>query len=434
MTESYKPKVAEHKLRKATQLAKLIETYPIIGVVNVENIPAPQLQKMRQQLRSSVHFSMAKKRIIKIAVDEAEKSKQHVSELKKHLIGMPAMIFTNENPFKLASMMRKSKSSAPAKPGQTAPRDITIPAGATQFSPGPIISELSAIGLKTGVESGKVTIRQDHTAAMEGEKISRKVAEVLAKLGIQPMEIGLDLVAIYENGNIYAKDILSVDEQQYIDNLKHAAAEAHNLAVYIAYPAKETIKQLIMKAYNEAKGLALSKELISDVYAHKLVVDAERQAAAVKSHLPEDFLKSEKEEAKHEQPKQAAQETKPPAERKPAEEKKEKPKEPETSEEEKEIDLQIEQIIHEKEMEKIREVEAIAKEVLTKGKSEPKGEETEFFEEVRRKMETDKQIAEKLGHIKETQEETTGQKESERLFEELKKKGTLRQKDEKAKK
>jgi len=197
--EAYKPKVAERKSRKAAQLAKLIEAYQIVGIVNVENIPAPQLQKMRKQLRSSVHISMAKKRIMRIALDEAEKGKQHVSELKKHLTGMPAMIFTKENPFRLASMLRKSKSAAPAKPGQVAPRDITIPAGATQFTPGPIISELSAIGLKTGVEAGKVSIRQDHTAAMEGEKISQKVAEVLAKLGIQPMEIGLDLVGSVSN-------------------------------------------------------------------------------------------------------------------------------------------------------------------------------------------------------------------------------------------
>ncbi|MBI2142593.1 50S ribosomal protein L10, partial [Candidatus Woesearchaeota archaeon] len=314
--EAYEPKVAEHKSKRAAQLAKLMDSYPIVGIVNVENIPAPQLQKMRRQLRSTVELTMAKKRIINIAIAEAEKGKPHFSELKKHMTGMPAIAFTKENPFKLASALRKSKSAAPAKPGQVAPRDITIPAGPTQFSPGPIISELSAIGLKTGVESGKVTIRQDHTAAREGEKISQKVAEVLAKLGVQPMEIGLDLVAIYEDGTVYTKEILSIDEQQYIDRMKQAAAEAQSLAVYIAYAAKETIKQLIVRAYSEAKGLALSKELMSDVYAHKLVVDAERQASAISSRLPEDALKPA-EEAKQ----AAASETKPQAGAKPAEEK-----------------------------------------------------------------------------------------------------------------
>ncbi|MBI2112759.1 50S ribosomal protein L10, partial [Candidatus Woesearchaeota archaeon] len=36
-------------------------------------------------------------------------------------------------------MLEKNKSNAPAKPGQVAPKDITVKAGATSFAPGPII-------------------------------------------------------------------------------------------------------------------------------------------------------------------------------------------------------------------------------------------------------------------------------------------------------
>ncbi|MBI2134122.1 50S ribosomal protein L10 [Candidatus Woesearchaeota archaeon] len=281
-----KAKVAKYKIERVDELAGLIRPYPFVGIVNMENIPAPQLQRMRSQLKDKLLISMSKKRLINLSIDASEKDKKGISELKKFITGMPALLFTKENPFKLASILKKSKTSAPAKAGQVSPRDIVIPAGPTQFAPGPIISELSAVGLKTGVEGGKVSIRQEQILVREGEKINQKVADVMAKLAIHPMEIGLDLVAIYENGTIYTKDVLAVDEQQYINDIKLTFSQARNLSVYIAFPTKDSINAIIGKAHNDAKSLAFAKELVSDLVVHKQAVDAERQAEAIYKLLP----------------------------------------------------------------------------------------------------------------------------------------------------
>ncbi len=284
---SYTAKVAEYKVAEVGELVKVIREYPLVGIVNMENIPAPQLLRMRGQLRASLLIRMSKKRLINLALKEAEKLKPGILALDKHSGGMPALVFTRENPFRIASILRKSRTPAPAKPGQVSPRDIIIPAGPTPFAPGPVISELSGVGLKTGVEAGKVTIRQDHLIIKEGEKFSRKVSDVIAKLGIQPMEIGLDIVAIYEDGVIYTRKVLAVDEAQYLANVMSAAAGALSLSVAIGYPTKDNIRQLVGRAFTQAKGLAISRQLISDVYAHKLVVDAQRAAASVAAAVPE---------------------------------------------------------------------------------------------------------------------------------------------------
>ncbi len=368
---TYQAKIAKYKVKKVEELNNLIKPSPIIGIVNIENIPAPQLQRMRAQLKDKLLISMTKKSLISLSLKSSESNKKGINELAKHLKGMPALIFTKENPFKIASILRKNRTAAPAKAGQAAPRDIIIPAGPTQFAPGPIISELSSIGLKTGVEGGKVSIRQDHVAAKEGEKISKKVAEVITKLGIQPMEIGLDLVAVYQDGIIYTRDVLSVDEQTYIDNLKIAAVESLNLAVFAGYPAKETIKMLVTKAYNDAKALALSKELISDLVAQKMVVDAERQAKALGQNIPQEILS----DAPDEKNKNI----------------------------EKEIDNEIEEIKKEKEQET-------------------------FFEETKHKNASDKEIAKKLEEIKKSEKEKSAGKDAEKLYDDLKKKGSLRDK------
>ncbi|MBI4439054.1 50S ribosomal protein L10 [Candidatus Woesearchaeota archaeon] len=278
----YKPKVAKKKLATVQQILTLAKTHPIVGIINVQNIPAPQLQRMRLQLRDNVTILMAKKSLTYLALDSLEHEKKGVSGLKAKLSGMPALVFTAQNPFRLASVLRKSRSSAPAKAGQAAPKDIWVPAGQTQFTPGPIISELASVGIKTGVEGGKLAIKQDVLVVKEGEKINQKLAGVLMKLGIQPIEIGLDMLAIYEAGVIYGKDVLDVPETKHIDDLKRAAAEAESLAIHIAYPTRDNIKKLLAKAHISAKGLAISKQLISDALLQKLVTDAEREALAIR--------------------------------------------------------------------------------------------------------------------------------------------------------
>ena len=198
--------VAQYKKDVVSQLVKLMQDYPIIGVVNMEGLPAPQLQMMRAQLRKNCHLTMTKRRFIKLALEQSKSSKQGIEKLEASLGGMPALIFTKENPFKLSKTLAKSKSPAPAKAGQTAPRDIIVPKGPTPFAPGPIIGELAVVGIKSGVEGGKVAVKEDSVVAKAGEKIKPKVAEILTRLNILPMEVGLGLVAVYENGIIYGRD------------------------------------------------------------------------------------------------------------------------------------------------------------------------------------------------------------------------------------
>ena len=154
--------IPEAKKRNVTDFAQLMDQYPIVGAVNIENLPAPQLQKMREQLRAkNIVLKMTKRRLIKMAIEKVKGKKQGIEHLEAKLEGMPAMIFSKESPFKLFKFLQKNKSNAPAKPGQTAPADIKISAGPTPFAPGPIIGELGALKIKSGVEGGKVVIKQD---------------------------------------------------------------------------------------------------------------------------------------------------------------------------------------------------------------------------------------------------------------------------------
>lgn len=275
--------VADYKKKNVKEFEKLIKEYPIIGVVNMENLPSAQLSKMRAQLRKDCIIKMTKRRLLKIVIANVKAEKPGFEHIEKYLGGMPALLFTKENPFKLFNKLKKSKSSAPAKPGQIAPRDIVIKAGPTPFAPGPIISELAACGIKSGVEAGKVAVKQDCIIVYEGDKIKPNVASMLMRLGIQPMEIGLNLVAVYENGIIYDRKVLDIDEEQFARDMSSAATWALNLAVEIVYPSKDILGIIIGKAFKDARGLSISQNILSDATAGAILAKAEMQARAVAS-------------------------------------------------------------------------------------------------------------------------------------------------------
>lgn len=274
--------VAAHKKETVKKIVKLMLEYPIVGAVNMENLPAAQLQTMQAKLRKDVVMLMTKRRLIKLALTEAKSKKPGIEQLEKYLLGMPALLFTQGNPFALSKTLRQNKSPAPAKGGQTAPNDIIIPAGPTPFAPGPVIGEFGAIGVKSGVENGKVSVKADTVVAKAGEKIKPKVAELLGRLGITPMEVGLDLTAVFENGIIYQKDLLSIDDKEYLGRLSNASRWSFNLAMFVAYPTKMTTPHLIGKAFNDAKALGRSQNILEKEIMPDLIGKAHRGMLQIK--------------------------------------------------------------------------------------------------------------------------------------------------------
>jgi len=273
-------KVAKWKVEEVEKLSKMISEYPVVGIVNMENIPAKQLQKMREVLRGEVVIRMSRKRLMKLALEKAK-----VEKLAEYLKGQPAFVFSKMNPFKLYKILEKNKTSAPAKPNAIAPKDIIVPKGETPFSPGPVLAELQKFGIPTAIQKNKIIIKEDKLVVREGERISPELASLLTRLGIEPMEIGLNLLAVYEGGVIYSPDVLAIDENMLIAQLKEAYLNAVNLSVNTGYITKETAPLLIAKAYSEAKAVAIEAGVYEPEVIKDIIAKAHLQMLALKSTI-----------------------------------------------------------------------------------------------------------------------------------------------------
>ncbi len=284
--------VSEKKKKIVAEITGLMDKYKVIGIVNMVNLPTRNVQGMRAKLRGKqTILRMTKKTLIKIAISGSKK--ENIKKMEGYMEGMPALVFTEENPFRMYSDLQKTKTKAPAKAGQKAPRDIMVNAGPTSFSPGPVIGQLGKFGIKTGIEGGKIVIKQDAVVAKKGDIINAELAGILSRMGIEPMEIGLDLVAAYEDGTIYTADLLYVDEKEYSRKVCTAYTESMNLAVYAAYPSEDTIKVLIGKAANDSKALAISRCILTKETTAEIIKRAYLEMLSLSGSLPAEALSGE---------------------------------------------------------------------------------------------------------------------------------------------
>jgi len=275
--------VAEWKKEEVNDLKELIKTHSVVGMANLSDIPAPQLQKMRQNLKDTTVIKMSRKTLMSLALNKSEKS--NIELLGEHMEGQPALIFTDMNPFKLFKILEASKTAAPAKAGSIAPTDIVVPKGDTAFNPGPILGELQKVGIPAKIEKGKIVITKDKVIVAEGEAVPRDVAGILTRLDIQPMEVGIDLVAAYEDETVYTSDLLTIDEDKTLSDIQKAFSQALNLSVNASIYTKEAIPIIIQNAQAKAMNLALNAEILTSKTTDLLLSKAYSQMLALASEL-----------------------------------------------------------------------------------------------------------------------------------------------------
>ena len=249
-------KIAPWKQEVIEQIQGNLSTYKMVAAANLQQVRSSQIHEVRKKLRGKVQFLVAKNTLVKRAAEESKK--ENIGRFTEKLLGSRILLFSDLAPHSLVLLLNKNKVRVPAKAGDVATGEILIPAGNTGLPPGPVISEFGEAKVPTKIESGSIWVSKDTVVSRKGDAISPKLASVLSKLGIKPMELGLSLTAAYEQGVVFAEEDLKVDLDAYRTNLRQAASQAFNVAVNTGYVLPETAPQILGKVYREALSLAIN--------------------------------------------------------------------------------------------------------------------------------------------------------------------------------
>ncbi len=282
--------VAQWKYKEVEELTSLLKQHSVIGIAEIGSIPAPQMQHMRENLRANMTIRSSKNTLIHLAIEAAKKDVKGIENLKEIIAGQSAIIATDINPFRLQAKMKETRTKAPAKGGETATEEIKVKAGDTPFKPGPIVGDLQKVGIPAAIQGGKVVIKKDKVIVKKGDIIPREVAQMLTRLEIHPLEIGISLQGAFEDGFIFKPDVLDIDLDAYHSQFMQAAGNAFTLALETGWATKQTIIPLVSKAHRDALSVAIEQGIITKDTASHVLAKAHRSMIAVASKIKDEGL------------------------------------------------------------------------------------------------------------------------------------------------
>ena len=287
------PKVASWKEGRVNELKEIISSPGVVGIIDIGGVPAKNMLDMRSSLKGIVSMTMAKKTLMRIAWKESGRSTEELEVLFEGA-AQPCIVHSDSlNAYQLFDELKKTRQGRAAKEGELAPSDIIVPAGPTEFAPGPLVGEFNAVGIPAKIDKGKIAIQKETKVVSAGEPMSADLGMMLAKLGINPIEIGLILIGAIEEGLLLPADDLDLDLDGLKDDISIATSRAFNLACNAHWFSTATTPVLLAKASSESLAVAVKAGIVNDKTAELFVTRANARMMALASQLDSSALDEE---------------------------------------------------------------------------------------------------------------------------------------------
>nr|NIR75376.1 50S ribosomal protein L10 [Candidatus Kutchimonas denitrificans]NIU00162.1 50S ribosomal protein L10 [Nitrosopumilaceae archaeon]NIV65265.1 50S ribosomal protein L10 [Nitrosopumilaceae archaeon]NIX60764.1 50S ribosomal protein L10 [Nitrosopumilaceae archaeon] len=218
----------------------------------------------------------------KVAIKSLEKlDVPGIKDIINDLKGQCMFLFTNMSPFKLNVLLAKNKIMLLARGGDVSSMDVKVSATNTGIAPGPMLTEFKEAGIPTKIDQGTIWIAKDTVPVKKGEVINEKLATILGKLDIKPIEAGISLYSALEDGLKYSQEELVIDVEQFRNEIAQAHQEAVNLSIEAAYVTPDNINQILAKAAQYARSLSVESGFMTDETKEQILQKAHSQAQAV---------------------------------------------------------------------------------------------------------------------------------------------------------
>ncbi|MEK6821730.1 MAG: 50S ribosomal protein L10, partial [Thermoproteota archaeon] len=251
--------------RKAQMYQQLLEVpkkYKVVAIVKINKVRASQILPLRKALKGEVEFVCVKDKVAQKALEKLNIA--GIKGISEELTGQCIFLFTNMSPFKLNVLLAKNKIMMAARGGDIASVDIVVPAKNTGIAPGPMLTEFKEAGIPTKIDQGTIWIQKDTTPVKKGETINEKLAALLGKLDIKPVEAGISLYTALEEGLKYAAEEMIVDVAKVRNAFTQFHQEAISLSIEAAYVTAENINQILSKAAQSARSVSVESGFMTD--------------------------------------------------------------------------------------------------------------------------------------------------------------------------
>jgi len=271
----------KRKTQLYQQLQEVPKKYKVLGLVRMEKVRASQILPLRKKLQDDVEFIAIKDKVAKKALEKVDIP--GIKDIISQLTGQCLFMLTNMSPFKLNVLLAKNKVMLMARGGDIASVDVVVPAKNTGVAPGPMLTDFKEAKIPTKIDQGTIWITKDTIPVKKGEVISDKLAALLGKLDIKPVEAGIALESALEEGLAYGKEELVIDVEKIRDEFAQAHQEAVSLSIEAVYVTPENVEPILAKAAQGARSVSIESGFLTDETKEQILQKADAQAKSVAS-------------------------------------------------------------------------------------------------------------------------------------------------------
>lgn len=287
----------DRKARNKANLLKNLREFKNVMVIGVDNVGSKQMQETRIALRGEAVIVMGKNTLMrKVIREEADASgKDSLNDLADLIVQNIGLVFTNGDLAAIRTKLLENKVPAAAKAGVIAPLPVIIPAGSTGLDPGQT-GFFQVLNIGTKIARGAIEIVSDVVLISKGDKVGASQVALLSKLNIKPFFYGFTCLQVYEDGFIYAGEVLALSSddicQKFLGGARYVAA----LSIATGIPTLASVGHSLRTAFRNLVAITVTTDY-SFTLAEEYMAGAGSAAAApvAETKAPEPEPESESE-------------------------------------------------------------------------------------------------------------------------------------------
>jgi len=244
-----------------------LKTYNKILLVQIDNVGAFSIQKIRQTLRGKVVVLFGKNTLIRKTirdyvekcVESGNKDSARIEALLPSIKGNVGLVFTNEELLPLKEVIESYTQKAPAKVGAIAPVDVYVEAGPTGMEPTQT-QFLQALNIASKIVKGQVEIVSRVHLVKVGEKVGGSEVALLEKLNIQPFSYRAEVRTVFDAGFVYPATLLTLGHNDVLQQLAKGLGRVATLSLELGLPSLASIPHLLATSYRNLVTISIETD------------------------------------------------------------------------------------------------------------------------------------------------------------------------------
>jgi len=242
------------------RLIELMDEYPKLFIVGVDNVGSKQMQSIRMALRGTAEVLMGKNTMIRKAIRGHLENNPNLEKILPYVKGNVGFVFTKGDLCEVRDKILENKVAAPAKAGALAPLDVFVPKGNTGMGPEKT-SFFQALNIATKITRGTIEILSDIHLIKVDTRVGASEATLLNMMKISPFSYGLVINAVYEAGSVFSPEVLDITDDDLMKIFVQGITNIASVSLEIGYPTVASAPHSIANGFRNLAAVAAETEI-----------------------------------------------------------------------------------------------------------------------------------------------------------------------------